>query len=87
MKTQRYKLVTKKQEGVIWYQNHTIIQQNYFQKMHQPQKWKKKQTKKNTHTHTQVIKNKLVYLTLSIHKTRKIVMHEFWCDYVKPKNG
>ena len=48
---------------------------------------KMEKKKQNTHTHTQVIKNKLVYLSLSIHKTRKIVIHEFWCDYVKPKDG
>ena len=29
--------------------------------------------------------NKSVYLSLSILKISKIVMHEFWYDYVKPK--
>ena len=28
---------------------------------------------------------KPVYLGLSILELSKIVMHEFWCDYVKPK--
>ena len=29
--------------------------------------------------------NKSVYLSLSILKISKIVVHEFWYDYVKPK--
>ena len=29
--------------------------------------------------------NKLVYLGLSILEISKIVMHQFWYDYVKPK--
>ena len=29
--------------------------------------------------------NKLVCLGLSILEISKIVMHKFWCDYVKPK--
>ena len=36
---------------------------------------------------TQIIMKKTVYLGLSIFKIRKLVMHEFWCDYVKPKCG
>ena len=31
--------------------------------------------------------NKPVYLALSILKIRKIVMYEFWYDYVKSKHG
>ena len=31
--------------------------------------------------------NKLVYLGLSILNLTKIVMYEFWYDYVKPKYG
>ena len=31
--------------------------------------------------------NKPVYLGPSTLKLSKIVMHEFWYDYVKPKNG
>ena len=33
---------------------------------------------------TQTIIIKPVYLGLSILELSKIVMHEFWCDYVKP---
>ena len=31
--------------------------------------------------------NKPVYLGLSILELRKILMYEFWYDYVKPKYG
>ena len=31
--------------------------------------------------------NKLVYLCLSILELSKIVMYDFWCDYVKLKFG
>ena len=34
---------------------------------------------------TQLFMNKPVYLGLSILELRKIVMHEFWYGYVKPK--
>ena len=30
-------------------------------------------------------KNKPVYIGLSMLEISKIVMYEFWCDYVKPK--
>ena len=33
----------------------------------------------------QILMNKAVYLGLSILELRKIVMYEFWYDYVKPK--
>ena len=33
---------------------------------------------------TQILMNKPVYLGLSILKVSKIVMYEFWYDYVKP---
>ena len=33
------------------------------------------------------VMNKPVYLELSISKLSKILMYEFWYDYVKPKNG
>ena len=36
---------------------------------------------------TQILMNEPVYIGLSILKFSKIVMHEFWYDYVKPKNG
>ena len=31
--------------------------------------------------------NKPVYLGLSVLDTRKIVMYEYWYDYIKPKCG
>ena len=31
--------------------------------------------------------NKPVCLGLSILELSKILMHDFWCDYVKPKHG
>ena len=34
---------------------------------------------------TQILMNKTVYLGLSILKLSKILMYEFWYDYVKPK--
>ena len=36
---------------------------------------------------TQILMNKPVYLELSILDLNKIVMYEFWYDYVKPKYG
>ena len=33
-----------------------------------------------------MLKNRLAYLGLSILELIKILMHEFWYDYVKPKN-
>ena len=36
---------------------------------------------------TQILKNKPVYLGLSILDLSKTVMCEFWYDYVKPKYG
>ena len=35
----------------------------------------------------QIIINKPVYLGLSIPGLRKILIYEFWYDYVKPKYG
>ena len=43
---------------------------------------KNKQTKKK-----QILINKPVYLGLSIQELLKILMYEFWYDYVKPKYG
>ena len=31
--------------------------------------------------------NKLVYLALSMQKLSKILMYEFWYDYVRPKHS
>ena len=35
----------------------------------------------------QILMNKLVYLCSSILAISKLVMYEFWYDYVKPKYG
>ena len=35
---------------------------------------------------TQIVVNKLVYLGLSILELSKIIMYEFWYDYMKPKH-
>ena len=35
----------------------------------------------------QILMNTLVYLRLSILKLSKILMYEFWYDYIKPKYG
>ena len=36
---------------------------------------------------TKVKMNKPIYLGLSILEISKILMYEFWCDYIKPKYG
>ena len=36
---------------------------------------------------TEILVNKPVYLRLSILELSKILMYEFWCDYVKLKYG
>ena len=36
---------------------------------------------------TKVKMNKPIYLGLSILEISKTLMHEFWCDYMKPKYG
>ena len=36
---------------------------------------------------TYILMNKIVYLGLSILELSKILMYEFWYDYVKPKYG
>ena len=41
----------------------------------------------HTHTHTHIFMNKQVYVGLAILDLSKIVMYEFWYDYVKPKYG
>ena len=43
---------------------------------------KKKTTKKQTNKQTEILMNKPVYLGLSILKLSKILMYEFWYDYV-----
>ena len=36
---------------------------------------------------TEIRMNKLVYLGFSILELSKILMYEFWCDYLKPRHG
>ena len=36
---------------------------------------------------TEILMDKSVYLELSILELSKILMYEFWYDYVKPKDG
>ena len=36
---------------------------------------------------TKVKMNKPIYLGLSISEISKLLMYEFWCDYIKPKYG
>ena len=36
---------------------------------------------------TQILMNKLVYLGLSKLDLIEIIIHEFWHNYIKPKNG
>ena len=43
---------------------------------------KKKQQKKPQKTHTQIFMNSLVYLGLSILEISKIVMYQFWYEYI-----
>ena len=65
-----------KHEGIICCQNQTaIIQQNFFSKDLLAIEMKKKQIYMNKHH----------YLSLSVLEIRKIVMHEFWSDYMKQK--
>ena len=39
----------------------------------------------NRNEKTKILINKPVYLGLLIKKSSKILMYEFWCDYVKLK--
>ena len=41
----------------------------------------------NRNEKIQIHMNKLAYLGLSVLELSKIVMYEFWYDYVKPKHG
>ena len=41
----------------------------------------------NRNEKIQIHMNKLAYLGLSVLELSKIVMYEFWYDYVKPKYG
>ena len=44
----------------------------------------KKKTKQKTKKKTEILMNKPVHLGLSILELIKILMYEFWYDYVKP---
>ena len=67
-------MLKPKQEGIIWYQNQTIIQQFFFSENVLAIEMKR----------TRIFINKHVYLALLI---LEIVMHDFWYDYVGPKYG
>ena len=36
---------------------------------------------------TEILNNKPVHLGLSVLELKKILMYEFWYDYIKPKYG
>ena len=55
----------------------SFIQQNFLWNLISHRKGKKK------HTHTQIFNNELVYLGLPILEISRIVMYEFWYDYVE----
>ena len=64
-----------RQEGIIWYQKQTIIQQCFRSFI------------SNRNEKTQVFMNKTAYVGLSILEISKIVKYEFWYDYVTPNFG
>ena len=70
-------LSQQKEEETIWCQNQIIIVQSFSQKNLLPIEIKK----------PEILMNKPVYLGYSILGLRKILMYEFWYDYVKPKYG
>ena len=63
-----------KQEGVIWYKNQTTIQELFFRKCINNRNEQQKH-------------NKQVYSGQSILEISKLVMHEFYCNYVNRKCG
>ena len=71
------KLVTTEKKEVHQFQNQIITQQNTIQKNLLAIEIKK----------TKVIMNKHVYLGMSILDISKILISEFWYDYIKPKHG
>ena len=83
------KLFTTEKKGIIQYQNQIIILQVFHRKSISNRNEKKKQkTKKQTNKHKkQILMNKPVQLRLSISEFSKILIYEFWHDYVKPKYG
>ena len=66
------KLVTMKEEGTVQYQNQIFILQSFHEKLLAIEMEK-----------TEILLNKLVCLRLSILELSKILMYEFWYDYVK----
>ena len=70
------KLVTTKRR-----RNYLISEPNYHTAKFFPEHLLAIETKK------QIVMNKLVYLGLSILELNKILMYDFWYDYVKPKYG
>ena len=71
------KLSQQKEEETIWCQNQTIILTKFFTENLLALDIEK----------AKILMNKPVYLGLSILELSKILMYEFWYDYVKPKYG
>ena len=69
-------LSQQKEEETIWCQSQIIILQSFSQKNLLAIEMKKK---------TGILINKPVYSGFSILELTKILMYEFWFDYVKPK--
>ena len=70
-------LSQQKEEETIQYQNQIIILQIFLTENFLAIELRK----------TKIFMNKPVYSELSILKLNKILMHEFWQDYIKPKYG
>ena len=68
-------LSQQKEEETIWCKNQIIILQSFSQKIYQQQLLNK----------LEILMSKPIYLVLSILELSKILMYEFWYDYVKPK--
>ena len=60
--------------------NQLVLEPNY-------QKWFSEKILAIEMKKTKLIMDKPVYLGLSMLEIRKTLMHEFWCDYMKPKYG
>ena len=68
-------LSQQKEEETIWCPNQIIILKFFIDTLLAIEVGKK------------IVMNKPVYLGLPILELSKILMHEFWYDYVKPKHG
>ena len=68
-------LSQQKEEETIWCPNQIIILKFFIDTLLAIEMEKK------------IVMNKPVYLGLPILELSKILMHEFWYDYVKPKHG